>query len=327
MRGVLAKLGDIFDQFTGRRWKPSSSLATSELIDRLKLLLDREAKDAGEKGVFVPHNIKLKMQWDKFSIDSEEALKKLEYELLIAAADHINDNRYHTYAPLKLEVKPDYFTEGVRLLVGFDNFAEEESELAVSVPDLKNIVVSPPEEAKIEPEKETFIAEFTVGGKPKQVELGLIQGQRLSVGRNKENDLTVEDGSVSKVHASLVLSKENQLFVADTGSTNGTFINDNRIAYGKAFPVGEGDKIKFGTIEVSLRRVPKEIERRQESEPEGVNEKETGIVEEDISEGETVLDTESFAAKSEYALDENSLKENLRQPAAQAVAPDFEENK
>jgi len=110
MRGVLTKLGDTFDRLTGRRWTPSSSLATSELIEKLKKLLDTEVKDLGAKGKFVPHNIKLKMQWDKFSTDSEEAITRLENELKIATIDHINDNRYHTYAPIHLEITPDYFT-------------------------------------------------------------------------------------------------------------------------------------------------------------------------------------------------------------------------
>src|SRR4028119_1765285 len=91
VRGVLSKLGETFDRLTGRNWKPSSSLATSELIERLKKLLDSEVKDTDGKGRFVPHNIKLKMQWDKFSTDAEDALKKLQNELLTAAIDHIND--------------------------------------------------------------------------------------------------------------------------------------------------------------------------------------------------------------------------------------------
>ena len=40
MRGVLTKLGDTLDRLTGRRWTPSSSLATSELSEKLKKLLD-----------------------------------------------------------------------------------------------------------------------------------------------------------------------------------------------------------------------------------------------------------------------------------------------
>ncbi len=51
--------------------------------------------------------------------------EKLEIELLTAAIDHINDRRYHTYAPMQFEIKPDYFTEGVKLSASFDKFVDE----------------------------------------------------------------------------------------------------------------------------------------------------------------------------------------------------------
>ena len=264
MRGVLTKIGDTFDRLTGRRWSPSSSLATSELIEKLKKLLDTEIKDLGAKGKFVPHNIKLKMQWDKFSTDSEEAIQRLENELKIATIDHINDNRYHTYAPLHLEITPDYFTEGVKLLVSFDKFDEEKREAAVNVtvPQIKvgDYLPELPPEALPEPEAEIFIANFTVNDKAKRVELTFKQKQRRTVGRSKENDLAIEDPSVSKMHGALVFNSERQLLVADTGSTNGTFINDQRIAYGRAFPVSAADKVKFGNIEVVFQFVPREAE-------------------------------------------------------------------
>lgn len=264
MRGVLTKLGDMFDSLTGRRWTPSSSLATSELSEKLKKLLDMEVKDLGPKGKFVPHNIKLKMQWDKFSTDSEEAITRLENELKIAAIDHINDNRYHTYAPIHLEVTPDYFTEGVKLLVTFDKFDEEKREAAVNVtvPQIKVGDYMPEllPEIKPEAEAETFIAHFTLNAKQKQVELTFKEKARRSVGRTKENDLSLEDTSVSKIHAALVLNAEKQLMVADTGSTNGTFINEKRIAYGRAFPVEDGDKVKFGNIEVVFEHIPRAVE-------------------------------------------------------------------
>ena len=254
--GVLTKFGDIFDSLTGRRWKPSSSLATSELTEKLKKLLDQEVKDLGGKGKFVPHNLKLKMQWDKFSTDSEKALKTLQNELLIAAIDHINDNRYQTYEPLNLEVKHDYFTEGVKLIASFDKIGKEEREVAVNVtvPEIKVGDYAPEPIIENEPSKEIFIAEFSLNGKPKQVQLEFSSGMRRSVGRNKQNDLTIDDNSVSKIHAALVLNKENQFQIADTGSTNGTFINDQRISYGKAMTISDTDKIKFGTVEVSFTR-------------------------------------------------------------------------
>ena len=264
MRGILTKLGDTFDRLTGRRWTPSSSLATSELSEKLKRLLDLEVKDLGAKGKFVPHNIKLKMQWDKFSTDSEEAITRLENELKIAAIDHINDNLYHTYAPIRLEVTPDYFTEGVKLLVSFDKFDEEKREAAVNVtvPQIKvgDYLPELPPEAKPEPQAETFIANFALNGKARQVELTFKGKQRRSVGRSKENDLSLEDPSVSKIHAALVLNSETQLMVADTGSTNGTFINDKRIAYGRAFPIANADRVKFGNIEVAFEYIPRAVE-------------------------------------------------------------------
>ena len=263
VRGVLTKLGEMFDQFTGRNWKPSSSLATSELIEKLKKLLDAEARDEGAKGKFVPHNIKLLMQWDKFSIEEESALKKLENELLVAAVDHINDRRYQTFAPMKLEIKNDYFTEGVKLSASFDNFAEErarEIALKVSVPDLKNVVINPTVEEIAAPRKEIFIIEFTLKDKKRKVKLTFDEKERKSVGRTKENDLAIEDESVSKIHAALVLNSDSRLMVADTGSTNGTFINGERIAYGRAFIINDGDKLKFGTIETVIEHEKNEIE-------------------------------------------------------------------
>ncbi len=265
--GTLRKLGEMFDNLTGRDWKPSSSLATSELIERLKNLLDREVRDLGDgRGRFVPHNIKLLMQWDKFSTDAEDSLKKLENELLTAAIDHINDRRYHTYAPLKLEIKPDYFTEGVKLLASFDEFAagagEEQGQrretgaLNVAFPNLKNVILNQPEPMKIAPPQQLdiFTARFMVNNIAREIELKFTERQRLSVGRARENALSLEDAGVSKIHASLALNAQKQLTLADTGSTNGTFVNGNRIAYGAAVTINDGDKVKFGTVEVVFER-------------------------------------------------------------------------
>src|SRR5690349_2653561 len=53
MRGALTRIGDAFDRITGRKWTPSSSIATSELIERLKKLLDSEKKEVQGKGFVV----------------------------------------------------------------------------------------------------------------------------------------------------------------------------------------------------------------------------------------------------------------------------------
>lgn len=263
VRGILTKLGEMFDGFTGRNWQPSSSLATSQLIEKLKILLDAEVRDSGAKGKYAPHNIKLKMQWDKFSADAENALKKLEIELHAAAVDYINERHYYTFAPFQIEIKPDYFTEGVKLSAGFGEFAEneehDEPEINVTVSDLKNVVLSAPETKPLQPQTAIFTASFTINNQTKTVELRFAPKERKTVGRTKESDLRLDDPSVSKLHAAFVLNSENQLLVADTGSTNGTFIGLERIAYGKAMPIDTPEKLKFGTIEVSINRLNDEV--------------------------------------------------------------------
>lgn len=318
VRGVLTKIGDIFDRLTGRGYKPSSSLATSELIERLKFLLDSEAEDENGR-LFVPHNVKLKMQWDKFSTDSTESLRALENEFLVAAIDHINDKRYYTKAPLHVEAKPDYFTQGVKLFVSFDTFADDDEEAAIHV--------SVPGDKK---EQEEFVAaapaieraitvQYSFGGNPFQKELQIKQGDRLSVGRTKENNLAIDDPSMSKYHASLALNAEGDLLLADTGSTNGTFLNGERIAYGKAVKVTERDKVRFGLVDASFKIPPMPV---------------TAGPTEVLSEASVVPDTESFnvgdlefTSRNENALPAteasievaSELKESVAAPTVAAI--------
>lgn len=259
VQGALARIGDAVDRITGRSWIPSSSLATSELIERLKTLIDAEAREITGKGVVVPHNIKLKIQWDKFSTDADESLTKLENELLIATADHINDRLYYTLAPIKIEVKPDYFIEGVKLFVSFDKYWRDskEAELNVAFPSIT------PENLKLTgspalPEDDICIARIHMAGNQIEKSIVMPSNQRISIGRTAANDLMIDDVSVSKIHASIVANADGQLLVADTGSTNGTFVNDERISYGKAIALKNFDQVRFGVVEVVFEYIPGE---------------------------------------------------------------------
>jgi pSer/pThr/pTyr-binding forkhead associated (FHA) protein len=97
---------------------------------------------------------------------------------------------------------------------------------------------------------------FALGTRPTEKLLRLEPGKRLSVGRTKENDISIDHTSVSKMHASLLLNSDSKLVVADTGSTNGTYLNGERIAYGKAIEIFTGDKLKFGAVDAELEYTP-----------------------------------------------------------------------
>lgn len=256
VRGVLAKAGDAFDNFTGRKWQPSSNLATSQIIEKLKALVDSQVRDLGPKGRFVPNNIRLKVEWETFGSESGELLETLGRELTVALIDHINDCRYHTFAPIDLQVRADYFTEGIRLTVGFDDPGQDELELEIGepspapAPPAEQAAVPPAGEKGEESAVRPVARELRVrhGGTDSVVTVK--GGERIYVGRGSGNSVDLQHPSVSKSHAVLVFDGDGVLKISDLGSTNGTSVADERIEPGKLVTVPGGTEVMLGELAV-----------------------------------------------------------------------------
>ncbi len=69
------------------------------------------------------------------------------------------------------------------------------------------------------------------------------------LGRNANVDLTIDEGHVSGNHAR-VFTRSNQAYIEDLGSTNGTFVNGQRVS--APVILSSGDTIQLGTV-VKLR--------------------------------------------------------------------------
>jgi hypothetical protein len=253
LRRVLEGMGDVVDRRFGRTVEPRSGLTTSKLIDRMKKLIDERVRDEGKRGRIAPHHLILKVEWGTHSEAPPEILYDLKNEVLAAAIDHINDHRYRTLAAVTVEAEVDIFTTGISVDPTFGEFEEdlrrqdEERRAAkagvqipAAAPTMPDIQVT----ARITQQNGT--REIPLIFKP--------GGKRLNVGRASDNELTLNDVSVSKIHAALLMTAEGTLLVADTGSTNGTFINGRRIAYGESRLLEDGDVVGFGDVEVRLRK-------------------------------------------------------------------------
>ena len=253
LRRVLEGMGDVVDRRFGRTVEPRSGLTTSKLIDRMKKLIDERVRNEGQKGRIAPHHLILKVEWGTHSEAPPEILNDLKNEVLAAAIDHINDHRYRTLGPVVVEAEVDIFTTGISVDPTFGEFEEdlrrkdEERRAAKSG-------VAIPSAAPTMPDIQV-IARVTQQSGTREVPLIFKPGgKRLNVGRASDNELTLNDASVSKIHAALLMTGEGTLLVADTGSTNGTYINGRRIAYGESRPLEDGDVIGFGDVEVRLRK-------------------------------------------------------------------------
>jgi FHA domain len=70
-----------------------------------------------------------------------------------------------------------------------------------------------------------------------------LDAESFSIGRKHNNDIQLNDLTVSGRHAMIIGSQADQVFVEDLGSTNGTLVNGNHI---KKIALKHGDVIQMG---------------------------------------------------------------------------------
>ncbi|MBK8516153.1 MAG: FHA domain-containing protein [Saprospiraceae bacterium] len=94
---------------------------------------------------------------------------------------------------------------------------------------------------------------------------------QLSIGRDPQADIVIQDSTVSKFHAVLTIRYYDDMDIEDSGSSNGTFINERRIK--KSMLTAE-DKLRLGDVKpgmkVFLTRYLKNIKHPKMTSPENI---------------------------------------------------------
>ena len=267
-RRVVEGVGSVVDRKLGRELETQSGFTTTKLVERMKRLIEERVRDEGAQGRLAPHHLKLKVEWGTHSEAPPEYIKELEHEVLAAAIDYINDHRLRTLAPVAVETIADIFTTGIAVDPTFGEFEEELKQRDEERRRAEESGAPPPKSQPGVPlakaaqpaapprdETVTITARVTLPDGTREVAIPFRKGgRRMNVGRVADNDLALNHPSVSKIHAALMMNREGTLLVADTGSTNGTFVNGRRIGYGESRQIEDGDVVGFGDIEVRFRK-------------------------------------------------------------------------
>jgi pSer/pThr/pTyr-binding forkhead associated (FHA) protein len=82
-----------------------------------------------------------------------------------------------------------------------------------------------------------------ISGKYQGGEYALAEGQEIVIGRSSELDMVLVEEMVSRKHARIALN-DGVISIADLGSTNGTFVNGEKVDEGT---LKEGDRVLIGT--------------------------------------------------------------------------------
>ncbi len=97
------------------------------------------------------------------------------------------------------------------------------------------------------PARPSILMVSSDGQKPRSVRLDA----STTIGRSVECELRLEDTFVSQQHAR-IFDRGGNWYVEDLGSTNGTFVNEQKLV--APAMLTPGDKIRIGTTIVELRR-------------------------------------------------------------------------
>lgn len=97
------------------------------------------------------------------------------------------------------------------------------------------------------PVSQTLLIHPPGGGRPSTAKLAA----SMTIGRGADCELRLDDTYASNQHARL-FGRNGAWYVEDLGSTNGTFVNDQKLA--APAQIQPGDRIRVGTTVMELRR-------------------------------------------------------------------------
>lgn len=78
----------------------------------------------------------------------------------------------------------------------------------------------------------------------------------LSIGKSSSCNIRIDSSFVSSYHAELLLMDNGDIFLIDCNSTNGTYVQGNRIKPNVEVPVRRGDRIEFDQEALDWSQVP-----------------------------------------------------------------------
>ncbi|MDC1203718.1 FHA domain-containing protein [Crocinitomicaceae bacterium] len=82
-----------------------------------------------------------------------------------------------------------------------------------------------------------------VNGETRLSKFRIAPNQQLLIGKAKTNDIVIDNSHVSGQHAQLLMDGTGVLHIVDVGSTNGTYVNGQKITIGSPVQITDQDKI------------------------------------------------------------------------------------
>lgn len=237
IRRFFAKLGGALDRQLGG----AQTADLASLVQLVEQAVERELRRKDGR-VEAPNLIELRYDYETFSRLSREQIEFLRRELLANITEYVYNRRYATAGDLALNITFDPFLKQLKVEAHFSN----DEPIAAST-EKKNSSQSK------KPETYGLLLKTTTAKLP-QVIKGSIDPKSGSatVGRSRDNGIIIDHPSVSNFHAAFSRTADSSLWLADLGSSNGTFVNGVQVLSNERKFVKAGDRVRFGDVDTEL---------------------------------------------------------------------------
>ncbi len=213
-----------------------------DLASRIEHLIESslEEDDSGVRRV-APNRFKVRFTYEETSALSPQYIEAVGNELTVMVYEYINNRRYVTRGPIELEASRDLFAKSTTVRASFGTDQDQPPGAQNAVP------VTNSEIAK-------SVLFNSSDGRSFRVELKL-DGAPAYVGRAAGNAVRIDDPSVSRLHCSITLRSGGVVLVADVGSANGSYVNEQLLGRDEARTLNKGDVVGVGDFRLTVSEI------------------------------------------------------------------------
>jgi pSer/pThr/pTyr-binding forkhead associated (FHA) protein len=237
-RRILERLGSNID----RKIAPAEqsvldSNQIGDLTSRLERVIDSSLKE-DERGTrrVAPNRFRVLFTYEETSNLSEQYIEAVGKELTATVFEYINNRRYATRGPIEVTAEKDLFAKATVVRATFDGVVN----------------TGQPQESPAAHDEALKRASFiTSDGRTYMVELRA-HAAPAYIGRAAGNAIRIDDENISRLHCSLSLRAGGAVVIADVGSANGTYVNEQLLGRDEARPLKLGDIIAVGDCKLTM---------------------------------------------------------------------------
>jgi hypothetical protein len=220
-------------------------------VATLAPLIERAIEDdlkSEDSRIIAPNLIELRYDYETYTRMGASRREILQRDLDMSLYEYIYNRRYATLGEVQVRIAYDAFTRGLEIRTGFG----KPIPAVVSQNAPAEAAIHKPKSGEAKGGTLEVVLQIDAAARNPRTRVASDAGP-AGIGRNSANALIIDDSTVSNFHAALTLSANGNLTLADRASSNGTYVNGVPLETGGRCVVRDGDRLKFGDVEATLK--------------------------------------------------------------------------